>query len=177
MKELFKNIKEEEFKDRISIRFKGILEGFNKYPNKLLEVSKEFRGTLEEKEELFLNFFKEALKLNKNEVIVDFYIKDLEDDSKERLLLSLNREDREILNNLLEENNIDSVYFEIKDNEAMDFITRLNTRELFFSTVYFFYKPITIWGNYSMKFPIFFEEENILREYECLLEKYSLILS
>lgn len=176
MKQLFKNVKEDEFKDKVSIRFKGILEGFNKYPNKIIEVSKEFNGTLEEREELFLNFFREALKLNNNEVIVDLYIKDLDLKGKERLLESLNYKDREILNSLLKRDNIESVYFEIKDNEAIDFITRLNTRELFFSTIYFFNKPFTVWGNYGMKFPVFFKEEKILKLYEELLKKYNLIL-
>ena len=65
---------------------------------------------------------------------------------------------------------IKSVYFELHNKDLMSFITR----ELFFCTIYFMEKPMTIWGNYNLSFPMFFEENNMLEIYRDLAKKHNL---
>ena len=59
----------------------------------------------------------------------------------------------------------------------MDFITILNTRALFFSTIYLNTFPFTIWGNYDLKFPVFFSDINTLNIYKNLAEKNGLSIN
>lgn len=173
MSQILKSISEEEFKKRVNIRFNNILDGFDKYSNGLLE-HRDTSESFEEKEEDFISFFKEALKFNKGKIIVDFYIKNLEDESKEKLLGGLGEKDKEILIRNINNREIKSVYFELENEELISFITRLNTRELFFCTVYFTENPMTIWGNYNLSFPMFFKEKYILETYKGLAKKHNL---
>lgn len=169
-------IKKEDFQREVKIRFNNILEGLDKYPNKILAPSIEKDELFKEKEKSFLDFFKEALKINNNNLIIDFYIEKLDDESLKKLLEKLNKEDTEILKGIISENNRKDIYFKIEDSRVIDFIIRLNTRELFFSTFYFIEKPFTIWGNYNLKFPVFYEDKDTFKEYEVLAKKFNLFM-
>lgn len=68
----------------------------------------------------------------------------------------------------------DTVYFKVLDKEIIELITKLNTRELFFCTVYFLDTPLTVWGNYNLEFPIFYKEEEGLETYKELIDKSGL---
>ena len=149
LSQILKSISEDEFKNKIKIRFNNILDGFDRYSNGLLE-------------------------LNKGKVIIDLYIKDLENESLARLLEVLDERDKNILIDNINKQEIKSVYFELNNKDLMSFITRLNTRELFFCTIYFMEKPMTIWGNYNLSFPMFFEGNNMLEIYRDLAKKRNL---
>lgn len=173
MSQILKSISEEEFKNKIKIRFNNVLDGFDRYSNGLLEYNDNYES-FQIREECFINFFKEALELNKGKAIIDLYIKNLELESLERLLERLDERDKHILIDNINNKEIKSVYFELENKELMSFITRLNTRELFFCTIYFMEKPITIWGNYNLSFPMFFKEKYILEIYKDLAKKHNL---
>ena len=53
------------------------------------------------------------------------------------------------------------MFFEISDKKYIKLLTKLCTRELFFITFYFTKGPVTIWGNYNLKFPLFYDKDNI----------------
>ncbi|MDK0564553.1 hypothetical protein P5E48_03730 [Clostridium perfringens] len=172
LSQILNSISEDEFKNKIKVRFNNILDGFDKYSNGLLEYNGD-NESFQIKEECFINFFNEALELNKGKVIIDLYIKDLENESLARLLEGLDERDKNILIDINKQE-IKSVYFELDNKDLMSFITRLNTRELFFCTIYFMKKPMTIWGNYNLSFPMFFEENNMLEIYIDLAKKHNL---
>ncbi|MCX0362129.1 hypothetical protein LI034_14070 [Clostridium perfringens] len=172
LSKILKSISEDEFKNKIKIRFNNILDGFDRYSNGLLEYNGD-NDSFKIKEECFINFFNEALELNKGKVIIDLYIKNLEDESLARLLERLDERDKNILIDINKQE-IKSVYFELDNKDLMSFITRLNTRELFFCTIYFMEKPMTIWGNYNLSFPMFFEGNNMLDIYRDLAKKHNL---
>ncbi|MDZ5252418.1 hypothetical protein [Clostridium sp. LIBA-8841] len=173
MSKILKSISEEDFKEKIHIRFNNILNGLDTYSNGLLEYGGKEKS-FEEKEEDFINFFNELFELEEGEVIVDFYIKNLDKESKNRLLENLEGDDKEILKNHIESDDINSVFFECQSKELMSFITKLNTRELFFCTVYLRKVPMTIWGNYNLSFPMFFKEKDVLEIYKDLAKKNNL---
>lgn len=173
LSQILKSISEDEFKNKIKIRFNNILDGFDRYSNGLLEYNGD-NDSFKIKEGCFINFFNEALELNKGKVIIDLYIKNLEDESLARLLEGLDERDKNILIDNINKQEIKSVYFELHNKDLMSFITRLNTRELFFCTIYFMEKPMTIWGNYNLSFPMFFEGNNMLEIYRDLAKKHNL---
>ena len=57
-----------------------------------------------------------------------------------------------------------NIYFKLT-KESIPFITRLSTREILFSTIYFTKYPCTIWGNYNKSFPIFYHDNNDIQQY------------
>nr|WP_243110128.1 hypothetical protein [Clostridium perfringens] len=173
LSQILKSISEDEFKNKIKIRFNNILDGFDRYSNGLLEYNGN-NDSFKIKEDCFINFFNEALAFNKGKAIIDLYIKNLEDESLNSLLEGIDERDKNILIENVNKQEIKSVYFQLDNKELMSFITRLNTRELFFCTIYFIEKPMTIWGNYNLSFPMFFEENNMLEIYSDLAKKHNL---
>ena len=146
MNEILIPISNKEFKEKVTIRFNSINDGFNNYNNKTIE------GT----EEAFISFLQEAFELNgEDNAYVDFYYNILSEEDKQRLKSLINDEDNLTLENF-EKN-----YHE----ESIPFITRLSTREILFSTIYFTKYPCTIWGNYNKSFPIFYHDNNDIQQY------------
>ncbi|WP_294405168.1 hypothetical protein [uncultured Clostridium sp.] len=157
------------FRDNVSIRFNNILDGLNKFSNFTID------GTLiENSEETIINYLTEIFKENDNECYIDFYINRLDDCEINRLINLLPEEDKLFLHNIISINHND-IYYKITNKNLIPFFTRMNTRELFFVTLYFTKKPVTIWGNYDFKFPCFFNNSDILNHYYNMAEKYNLI--
>ena len=143
MNEILIPISNKEFKEKVTIRFNSINDGFNNYNNK----------TIEGNEEAFISFLQEAFELNgEDNSYVDFYYNVLNDEDK--ILLE------EFEKNYHEKN----IYFKLT-KESIPFITRLSTREILFSTIYFTKYPCTIWGNYNKSFPIFYHDNNDIQQY------------
>jgi len=177
-------ISKEDFNNNVKIRFKNILDGFDNYNYRNLTAKDTTNFKFNEN--AFIKFIEEAYKLNKNETkiqscYIDFYLKDLNDDSYNKLLGGLDIEDRESLNyikSILSENTtINTEYFEVNDISIIPLLTKMCTRELFFITFYFTAIPLTIWGNYNLNFPIFFEDDSILDKYKDIAEDCSLNVS
>lgn len=72
------SVSENDFKDKVSIRFNNITEGINRFENKTLEGDKS-----DDFEKSLIGFLEEAVKLNGVEnSYVDFYYNILEEDQK-----------------------------------------------------------------------------------------------
>lgn len=148
-------IKECEFKEKVAIKFNNINEGFNKYNNSVIE------GT----EEAFIQFIKSAYELNGQDYsYVDFYYNVLNDEDKKKLKELINDEDKILLEEFEKNYHEKNIYFKLT-KESIPFITRLSTREILFSTIYFTKYPCTIWGNYNKSFPIFYHDNNDIQQY------------
>lgn len=154
MDELLVPIRNEEFNNIVNIRFKNILDGFNLFKNFTIKAD-----NIKDGENTLIKFIETIFEENNNEGFVDFYINKLSPEDKVKLISLISEEDSEILKLHLSLEPSNSVYYKITNKSLIPFLVRLNTRELFFVTFYFSNKPITIWGNYNMKFPCFFCSE------------------
>ncbi len=190
MEKLLKAITIEEFNSIRKIEINNINEGFEKYTHGVLgthnhgltlgEVN-EFLGCLEKYnlryEEKFINFMKKIYNLNKNKpIIVDFYLKNIDNAGILRILNYLDYDDKLIFINHIRNLNTDSVYFLLDNEELIPFITKLSTRELHFCTVHFTEIPITVWGNYQLSFPVFFREDKDVKLYENTARENNLFI-
>ena len=168
------SICDKEFKDNVNIRFNNISEGFNRFKSSILrenEYSKE-----ESFEEKVINFTMEAFRLNGEEnSYVDFYYNELEDEAKIRLEELLNEKDKEFLCKFKNGNKGTGIYFRLTE-ESIPFITRLNTMEILFCTIYFVKEACTIWGNYNKSFPILYENDEVIDKYKIIAEKSNLVV-
>ena len=166
----------EDFKNIIDIRFNNINDGLNNFSNGILECTDDSLS-FKDKENKFLNFFQDAFLLNSNYLIIDFYLKNLDAEEILNLLNALDYNNKIILLNELKNLKDDSIYFTLEDSKLLDFITTLNTQSLFFCTTYFKRFPFTFWGNYNLKFPVFFSDINHLNIYKNLANKHGLSIN
>ena len=172
-----KAISYEEFLALSEIRFNNINEGFNKYTNGILELDNNaHQGIVNE--ENFINFVRAAYRNNVGRpIIMDFYLKNINEEGILRILEGLDYEDKLILLNQLRNENKETVYFKIENEEILPFVTRLSTRELLFCTIHFLDKPLTLWGNYNLKFPVFFKNSEDISFYENIARENGLTIS
>lgn len=170
MNELLIPIAIDEFKDKVNIRFNNILDGFDCFENFTLVAS-----NIEDGENKIIEFIEKVFECNNCEGYVDFYINKISDEEKQRLLTLVPTEDKKVLESHLNTKFHDGVYYKILNKSLIPFLVRLNTRELFFVTFYFANKPITIWGNYNLKFPCFFNSKNDFNFYYGLSNTLGLI--
>lgn len=171
-------ISKEIFENNVNIRFNNILDGFNNYKYKHLECN--YDVNLKFNEMNFIKFIEESYKLNKNSCYIDFYIKNLNQYEYNKLLEGLDGEDKNILNSIweyiLKNSSYVTEYFEVNDIYILKLLVKMCTRELFFITFYFTEIPLTIWGNYNLSFPIFFEDDSILDTYIETAKKLKLYI-
>lgn len=167
MDKLLIPISNDEFNKVINIKFKNILDGFNLFKNFTIEAK-----NIKEGENKLIKFIEKVFEENNNEGYVDFYINKLSPEDREKLISLISEEDKEILELHLRIEPSDSVYYKLTTKTLIPFLLRLNTRELFFVTFYFSNKPITIWGNYNMKFPCFFNNQEALDFYYNLSKSF-----
>ncbi|KOA18553.1 hypothetical protein CLHOM_34550 [Clostridium homopropionicum DSM 5847] len=167
-------VSEELFKAKVKIRFSNINEGFDKFQNFILKSKgEESKNTDEQK---FIEFIEKVFHLNGYEnSYVDFYLSKLDEEAKNNLFTLLEEEDRSILKTHINEIKDETIFFRLQ-KEAVHFITRLCTREILFSTFYFTKFPCTIWGNYNMRFPMFFDDEDNVDKYKEVSESCGLSL-
>lgn len=142
------------FKDKVILRFNNILEGLDSYINSTIDFSSKISG-----EDYIITLIEKIFEYNDNECYIDFYLKNLTEDDKKKLISLLSPEDKEIFINILNTINTSTIYYKLISKELIPFFTNLNTKEIFFVTFYFTKRPITIWGNYNKKFPCFFLTE------------------
>ena len=151
------SVSENDFKDKVSIRFNNITEGINRFENKTLENDKS-----DDFEKSLINFLEEAVKLNGVEnSYVDFYYNILEEDQKNKFKDFLSLEDKKFLKRFEQENSKGGIYYNL-------------SLEILFSTIYFTKEPFTIWGNYNKKFPIFYNDEFIFNKYNSIAKIFNL---
>lgn len=148
MKKLLYPINEEVFKKSVKIRFDNINDGFEKFNHDMLEGKNEAE-LIQYIENLydengFDNFY------------VDLYLNRIDKNNENQFINMLCEEDKNTYESVRKEYDDSTVYYKI-DKSLIPFITRLSTRELLFTTIYLTKSNKTIWGNYNMKFPIFYE--------------------
>lgn len=167
MDQLLISISNEEFNSMVNIRFKNILDGFNSFKNFTIEAD-----NTEDGEKNLIKFIETIFEENNNEGYVDFYINKLSPEDREKLISLISEEDKEILKLHLSVEPSNRVFYTLINKALIPFLVRLNTRELFFITFYFTNKPITIWGNYNMKFPCFFNSDEDFNFYYDLSKSF-----
>lgn len=163
------SVNENDFKDKVNIRFNNITEGISRFENKVLEADNSC-----DFEQCIIVFLEEAVRLNGVEnSYVDFYFNVLEEDSKIRFKELLNYEDKEFMKKFEYENSESGIYYNLTV-ESIPFIVRITTKEILFSTIYFAKEPLTIWGNYDKKFPVFYKEKSVYDKYENIAKDFKL---
>lgn len=170
MNELLIPISNDEFKNAVNIRFNNILDGFNLFKNFTIEAN----TIKDDGEKNLIEFIETIFEENNSEAYVDFYLNKISDEDKEKLISLISNEDKDILKLHLNIEPHDGVFYKLENKALIPFLVRLNTRELFFVTFYFTNKPITIWGNYNMKFPCFFNKQEDLDFYYNLSKCFDL---
>jgi hypothetical protein len=169
MNQLLIPISNDEFKNKVNIRFNTILEGFDSFKNFTIEAN-----NVESEEDKIIHFIEKVFQENNYQAYVDFYINKISDENKERLIELIPDEDKEILMLHLNIEPHDGVFYKLVNKSLIPFLVRLNTRELFFVTFYFTNKPITIWGNYNLNFPCFFNSDDDMKFYYNLSKSFGL---
>lgn len=153
------NVNSNYIKERI-LYIKDINNGFSTYPYEIVEGNKEYLYKIIER----------FIEINGYEnTYVDFYYSKLTKESKEIINNNLVSEEKRYLVNM----NIkeDEIYFNL-NKELFNILFKLTTNEILFSTFYFTKYKCSIWGNYNLRFPIFFKDENIKSYYKYILKKY-----
>ena len=74
-------------------------------------------------------------------------------------------EDNIVFDKFIDLVNENNNYYKINDKKLIKLLTKLCTRELYFITFYFYKNPVTIWGNYNLKFPLFYEDNTNIKDY------------
>ena len=154
MKEKLLAISKKDFMKKELIYFDNIQDGFDHY----------HYFTLYGIEAQYDKFLEKAFYLNKDHAYVDFYYGRLEENEKENLQSFLTQEDLQILDFIDYDNGI---YFPLTE-EILPFSLKITAQEILFSTFYFTKIPCTLWGNYNLKFPIFFKDLEAKHIYEEL---------
>lgn len=163
------SVNENDFKEKVDIRFNNITEGISRFENKTLESDNSYNF-----EESIIDFLQEAVKLNGVEnSYVDFYYNILEEDAKIRFKELLNCEDKEFIEKFECENSEEGIYYNLT-LESIPFIARITTKEILFSTIYFTKEPFTIWSNYKEKFPVFYKEKSVCDKYKSIAKSLKL---
>lgn len=156
-----------DFNNTINIKFNNILDGFDFFKNFTID------GNVTCGEEKIITFIEKIFEENIDDTYIDFYINRISSEDKSNLMNLISDNDK---NTLREFMNIthDGVYFKLIDKNLIPFFVRLNTKEVFFVTFYFNNRPITVLGNYNMKFPCFVNNDEDLEYYLQLASKLNL---
>ncbi len=137
------------FKDRENaIYFENIKYGFDNYTNEKV-VMKE--------EEAFLFFMEQYSKVEKESVYVDFYYGRLDEKAKNIIDKELTEDEKDYIQKRITKDEI--IY--LADETLLRIATKLNAREILFSTIYFtggVEDRSTWWGNYNQEYFVFREK-------------------
>ena len=135
-----------------------ILDAMKKYPNQMLEKT----------EEEYLELLAGLIERNgEGNAFVDCYYGRLKKEEQKRILEALSDEEVQMLERHDTEGGI---YFPLT-KENLPLMAAFSAREILFSTYYFTKHPCTIWGNYDLKYPVFYESELESLRYHGKIEK------
>lgn len=164
-------VSEKEFNESIKIKFNNILDGFDSYSYVDIHSIKD------KNEEIELDYIKsieEFYDLNEGDLIIDFYKNNLTKDSIDFIKNNLEVNDIIYFDKLINVMNNENIYYRIKDKNYLPILIKLCTRELFFITFYFYKYPVTLWGNYNLRFPLFYNKDSYIHFYKTILKRNSL---
>lgn len=141
----------EELKKKNVIYLDKIQDGFNKYPNMILE------GT----EDQVNNTIRDLVKANGLDgSYADFYYGRLDEESKNKVKDALDEKEIALIESLkLGEKEI----FLRLNPELLEILLKLTAKEVLFSSFYFAKYPCLVWGNYGNKYPIFFKDDFVMK--------------
>lgn len=134
--------------EKDAIYFENIKFGFDNYNNEKIVLGEE---------EAFQFFKKKAFVTEKDSVYVDFYYGRLEEDARKIIDNQLTEEEKEYIQHTV---NADEIIYKA-DEIFLRIVTKLNAREILFSTIYFTGKieeRSTWWGNYNQEYFVFREK-------------------
>lgn len=140
----------EQLKNKNVIYIKNIQDGFDKYPNIILE------GTEEKVNNAIRKLFsKNGLENSYG----DFYYGRLDEESKNKVKSALNEEEIYLIESL--QLGKEDIFLRL-DSELLEILLKLTSNEILFSTFYFTKYPCTVWGNYNKKYPVFFKDNSAM---------------
>ena len=141
----------EELKKQNVIYIENIQDGFNKYPNMMLE------GT----EEQINNAIRQLINANGLEnSYADFYYGRLDEEAKNRVKAALDEKEITFIESLqLGKDDI----FLCLNPELLEILLKLTVNEVLFSSFYFTKYPCVVWGNYDKCYPIFFKDDSVMK--------------
>lgn len=120
----------------------------------------------------YKNFLTEAIAMNGAEhSYCDFYYNTLEKQEREVFEKGLTENEKVLFEEI--EKSAKDIYYRLT-KEMLEFTLSITGREWMFSTFYFSKIPCTLWGNYNMNCPLFFQEEKGKQYYKDLALKNSL---
>lgn len=143
-------IRLEELKKKNVVYLENIQDGFNKYPNSILEGTEEYVN----------NAIRQLVTENGLEnSYADFYYGRLDDYSKDTIRAALN--EKEIM--LVESFQLSAEDIFVRLNsELLEILLKLTANEVLFSSFYFTKYPCLVWGNYDKKYPVFFKDDSVM---------------
>lgn len=148
-----KGISDQEFLQKNLLHISNVEEGFRTYEYAILS------GT----EENYREFIECAVSMNGAEnSYFDCYYSRLEEESKEKFRRGLTAAEREELADM---ERTQAVYYPLTQ-EWIPMASKVTARELLFSTFYFGKYLCTLWGNYGLRYPIFFGDKETRKIYE-----------
>ena len=150
-------IREEDLTDRSAILIKNVEEGFADYEYLILQGE----------EEAFAKFLSQVMVLNGiADSYADFYYARLDEKQKEHFQNALSEEN---LSFLISGTWSEGIYYPL-DGKLLHFLLEITAQELLFSTFYFTGYACTVWGNYGLRFPAFFKDNETKERYQKLAE-------
>ncbi|MBU9724528.1 hypothetical protein [Diplocloster modestus] len=146
-------VPERVLKKKGALLFSEIEEGFSRYEHVILERTEpEYRHMLDV-----------MLQINgREEAYCDFYYGRLSREEQRGFRRSLSEEQLAMLMNFYFQK--DEVYYPLT-RSMIRFLSDITAREVLFSTFYFTRYPCTVWGNYGLRYPVFFKDKRTKFQY------------
>lgn len=139
----------ENLKKKDVIYIDNIQEGFNKYPNLMLEGTEEYVNNA---------IRKLATENGYENSYADFYYGRLDEEEKNIVKAALNEKEIMIIESL--ELSSEDIFVRL-NSELLEILLKLTANEILFSSFYFTKYPCLVWGNYDMKYPVFFKDDSV----------------
>ena len=146
---MLKKIEKSEFESICKIRFKNVLQAFDKY-NYEIKSCETIATYYQVIEELYIK--------NGVYAIIDFYCERLKKENFNELISKVPDEYKDELQKFEIFIETDSTYFIIKSEKLLKALTYINYNELFFVNFYFERLEITVWPNFNNELMIFREK-------------------
>lgn len=135
----------EELVKKGAIYFEKIQSGLSEYRSESLYLNEA---------QAYERLKKEWEQRGRDNCFVDFYYFYLEEESKIIVREHLTGEERAYLDAMTVSKDEQDVIFPM-DDILLGIVTKLNAREVLFSTIYFLEQPSTWWGNYKEEYIVF----------------------
>lgn len=158
---MWTGITREELLELGGLDIMQVRDGFERYESAVISGSSE-------KIELFLQ---RCLHMNGESAYVDFYYYALAEDERERFWSELSEDEKRILPCFGYEKN--SIYYPLTDKN-LKFFADVTAKCRLFSTFWYLKYPAVIWGNYDLKYPVFFKGMEEMELYREMAEKCGL---